>query len=80
VGGLRYVVADGVTGFLVEGHDPADHADRLLAVLGDRRMARRMGEAGVVQALRFSWDATAGEILSVYRELIDGRPRPPSAG
>ncbi len=72
VGGLRYVVADGVTGHLVEGHDPADHADRLLALLGDPRGARRMGEAGVAQALRFSWDATATEILSVYRELLDG--------
>jgi hypothetical protein len=28
-----------------------------------------MGNAGVVQAVRFSWDATASEILSVYREL-----------
>ena len=68
-GGLRYVVADGVTGYLVGGHDPADHAERLLRVLGDPLAARRMGEAGVRQALRFSWDATAAESLSVYREL-----------
>ena len=73
VGGLRYVVSDGVTGFLVDGHDPADHADRLLALLADRAGARRMGEAAVAQSLRFSWDATASEILSVYRELFDGR-------
>jgi D-inositol-3-phosphate glycosyltransferase len=73
VGGLRYVVTDGVTGFLVEGHDPADHAERLLALLGDRAAARRMGDAAVARSLRFSWDATASEILSVYRELFDGR-------
>ena len=74
VGGLRYVVDDGVTGFLVEGHDPGDHADRVLAVLGARAAARRMGEAGVAHSLRFSWDTTAGEILGVYRELLDGAP------
>ncbi|HEY7660159.1 MAG TPA: D-inositol-3-phosphate glycosyltransferase [Actinomycetota bacterium] len=74
VGGLRYVVEDGVTGHLVEGHDPADHADRLLAILGDARAARRMGEAAVARSLRFSWDATAAGMLSVYRELLDGRP------
>ncbi len=80
VGGLRYVVTDGVTGFLVEGHDPADHAERLLALLGDRVGARRMGEAAVARSLRFSWDATASEILSVYRELLDGRrPEPEPA-
>jgi D-inositol-3-phosphate glycosyltransferase len=77
VGGLRYVVADGVTGFLVEGHDPADHADRLLQVLRDPRRSRRMGVAGAAQSLRFSWDATAAEILSVYRELLDGRAPAP---
>jgi D-inositol-3-phosphate glycosyltransferase len=70
-GGLRYVVRDGVSGFLVGGWDPADYADRLLRVLSDRASARRMGEAGVGHALSFSWDTTAAEILSVYREVLD---------
>lgn len=74
VGGLRYVVDDGVTGYLVEGHDPADHAERILQVLRDRAGARRLGEAGVAHSQRFSWDATAEEILAVYRELLDGGP------
>jgi D-inositol-3-phosphate glycosyltransferase len=72
VGGLRYVVGDGTSGFLVEGHDPADHADRALAILRDRALARRMGAEGVARSFRFSWDATAGEMLGVYRELMDG--------
>jgi D-inositol-3-phosphate glycosyltransferase len=72
VGGLRYVVDDGVTGHLVEGHDPADHGERVLEVLADPLAACRMGEAGVAHSLRFSWDSTADEILAVYRELLDG--------
>lgn len=72
VGGLRYIVEDGETGYLVEGHDPGDHAGRLLAVLADPRAARRMGEAGVARSFRFSWDATATEMVSVYRELLNG--------
>ena len=68
-GGLRFTVQDGVTGFLVAGHDPGDYADRLLAVLRDDVGARRMGDAAVVHALRFSWDSTAAEILDVYREV-----------
>ena len=75
VGGLRYVVEDGVTGHLVEGHDPGDHAERILAVLGDPQGRRRMGEAAVARSLRFSWDATATGMLSVYRELLDARVR-----
>ncbi len=77
VGGLRYVVEDGVTGHLVEGHDPADHAARVLQVLGDPQTACRMGEAGVAHSLRFSWDSTADEILAVYRELLDGGAHDP---
>ncbi|MGZ5353311.1 MAG: D-inositol-3-phosphate glycosyltransferase [Actinomycetota bacterium] len=70
VGGLRYVVADGATGYLVEGHDPGDHADRVLEILRDRPRARRMGDAAVGHSLRFSWDTTAAEIRSVYGELL----------
>jgi D-inositol-3-phosphate glycosyltransferase len=73
VGGLRYVVEDGVTGHLVEGHDPADHAERVLTILGDAKARARMGDAGVVRSLRFSWDATAAGMLSVYRELLGDR-------
>src|SRR5262249_30424111 len=35
VGGLRTIVEDGRTGFLVEGHDAAEHAERVLRVLRD---------------------------------------------
>ncbi|MEX0991156.1 MAG: D-inositol-3-phosphate glycosyltransferase [Actinomycetota bacterium] len=71
-GGLRHVVVDGVSGFLVQGHDPGDYADRILSLFSDPVGARRMGEAGVVHSIRFSWDATASEILSVYREISAG--------
>jgi D-inositol-3-phosphate glycosyltransferase len=71
VGGLRYVVEDGRTGFLVEGHDPGDHADRLLQILRDPGLAVAMGAEAARQALRFTWDATTMELLSVYRELLE---------
>ncbi len=70
VGGLRYVVVDGVTGFLVPGHDAADHAEAVLRLLGDPELARRMGSAGVEHAGRFSWEATARGLRDVYAELL----------
>jgi D-inositol-3-phosphate glycosyltransferase len=70
VGGLRYVVEDGRTGFLVEGHDPADHADRLLEILRDGTLAARLGREAARQARRFTWEATTAELLDVYRELL----------
>jgi D-inositol-3-phosphate glycosyltransferase len=70
-GGLRYVVSDRETGFLVPGHEPTDYADRILELLADRELGRRMGEAAVGHARRFSWEATAGEVRQVYEELLE---------
>ena len=70
VGGLRFVVRDGQTGFLVEGHDPGDHAERLLQILREPRLAEDLGVAAAREALRFTWDATAAELAAVYRELL----------
>jgi D-inositol-3-phosphate glycosyltransferase len=70
VGGLRYVVEDGRSGFLVEGHDPADHAERLLQILRDDELATRLGKEAARQALRFTWDATTNGLLDVYSELL----------
>jgi D-inositol-3-phosphate glycosyltransferase len=68
-GGLRYTVVDGVTGFLVPGHDPVRYADRMAPILADPRLRDRMGEAAVVHAGRFTWESTAAGIGEVYREL-----------
>jgi D-inositol-3-phosphate glycosyltransferase len=69
VGGLRYVVQDGRTGFLVDGHDPADHAERLLQLLRVPALATEIGACAAHEALRFTWHATAHELLGVYDEV-----------
>jgi D-inositol-3-phosphate glycosyltransferase len=70
VGGLRYVVEDGRTGFLVEGHDAAEHAERVLRVLRDPAMQAAIGAEASRRALRFTWDVTADEIGRVYDEVL----------
>jgi D-inositol-3-phosphate glycosyltransferase len=72
-GGLRYVVIDGKTGFLIEGHDPRDYADRILRILSDPVLAARLSKGAFRHAGRFSWDATAADIRRVYRELLARR-------
>ena len=72
-GGLRYVVIDGKTGFLIEGHDPGDYADRILRILSDPVLAARLSKGALRHAGRFSWDATAADIRRVYRELLARR-------
>jgi D-inositol-3-phosphate glycosyltransferase len=68
-GGLRYAVVDGVTGYLVKGHDPLDYAAPLVRILSDPVLAGRLGEAAVAHAAKFTWEATAAQIGRAYREL-----------
>ena len=70
VGGLPFVVEDGRTGFLVDGHDPSEHAARLLQLVREPRLQAALGAEAAHRALRFTWDVTADEVARVYRELL----------
>ena len=72
VGGLVYVVDDGVTGILVDGWDPADYAEVLDRLLSDDGLRKKMSEAAVVWAKRFSWDATVRRYLELYKGVLIG--------
>jgi len=72
VGGLPYVVQHGRSGFLVEGHDPGDHAERLLQILRDPGLALAFSEEAARHALRFTWDATTDQMAAVYDEILAG--------
>jgi glycosyltransferase involved in cell wall biosynthesis len=70
VGGLRYSVLDGVTGFLVPPHDPAALAQRLAALYRQPRLAADMGLAGQRRvASMFTWDHVADGLVQVYRSI-----------
>ena len=70
-GGVPEVVVDGETGFLVEPGDVAALHDRVATLLAERRLARRMGDAGRAVVLdRFTWAACADRCLAAYREVV----------
>ncbi|CAN5321252.1 D-inositol-3-phosphate glycosyltransferase [soil metagenome] len=73
VAGLRAIVADGETGYLLEAREPAAYARRIVTILADRALAERMGRAAAVRAGAFSWDATTREIHAIYDEVASGR-------
>jgi D-inositol-3-phosphate glycosyltransferase len=70
VGGLRYVVEDGGSGFLVPGHDPLGYAEPVLEILRDPGLAARLRSTARARAQRFPWEETADRVLSTYAELL----------
>jgi glycosyltransferase involved in cell wall biosynthesis len=74
VGGLPEVVEDGITGFLVEPGNIDELRERLAQVLGDHRLAERLGRSARERFLeRFTWEACAERCLSAYSELLGSR-------
>ena len=71
LGGLPEVVEHGVTGFLVDPGNVADLRARLAQVLGDRRLAERLGRNARERFLeKFTWEACAERCLAAYTELV----------
>jgi D-inositol-3-phosphate glycosyltransferase len=71
VSGLRSVVRDDVSGYLLDGHDPAAYAERIGRLLDDPEMARHMGARGRLLAQRFSWSRTADRLELLFERIAD---------
>jgi len=70
VGGLSTAVSDGVTGVLVDGHDPDDYATAIHPLLTDAEAREAMSQKAVRHAEGFGWDVTADRTLGVYEAAI----------
>jgi D-inositol-3-phosphate glycosyltransferase len=70
VGGLVTAVRDGVSGVLIDGHDPVDWARTLARLLPDRLRRVALGRGAERHARDFSWHRTVSGLLAVYGEAI----------
>jgi starch synthase len=65
------MVQDGVTGFLIPPEDESALTDRLLTLLREPELARRMGRAGREKARsHFTWTAVADRVTQVMRGVV----------
>ena len=73
VGGLRTAVADGISGVLVDGHDPRAWSSVLARLLQEpqRRVLLSMG--ALEHASHFGWDATSRGTLDIYDRVLSVR-------
>jgi glycosyltransferase involved in cell wall biosynthesis len=75
VGGLRDLVVDGQTGYLVPPRDVGALREALERLLADPELRRRLGAAGRERArTHFSWDAVTEATLAAYEEALRGAP------
>jgi D-inositol-3-phosphate glycosyltransferase len=71
VGGLRTAVADGISGVLVDGHNPRAWSSVIARLLQEpqRRILLSMG--ALEHASHFGWAATSRGTLDIYDRVLD---------
>lgn len=73
VGGLKHVVRDGASGFLVSERDPTIVAGHLKTLLSDGSLWNTFSDVARAAAWSFTWERTAREVLELYECLIERR-------
>ncbi len=70
VGGLAFLVQDGVTGFTVPVDDPGALAERLAQLLQDPALRDRLAAQAATLAQQYAWENIAARMLALYQQLL----------
>ena len=71
IGGLRTAVADGISGVLVDGHDPKAWSSVIARLLQTPDRRAELGAGAVEHASHFGWEKTAHGIHEICHHLQD---------
>jgi D-inositol-3-phosphate glycosyltransferase len=80
VGGLPTVVKDGLTGFTLISHDPAQYAERIGRLLADEELRRCFSRRSQLVATQFTWKETVDRLVAEYTAPRQPALRPAIAG
>ncbi len=70
IGGLAFLVKDGITGFSVPVDDPDELASRLTSLLADSNLREEMGNQAVLAAQEYSWERITSKLMGLYEEIL----------
>jgi D-inositol-3-phosphate glycosyltransferase len=74
VGGLAFLIEDGVNGFSVPTREPAALADRMRTVLTDTAQQARISSAARETAAQYGWPLIADRLLNVFENVARTTP------
>jgi D-inositol-3-phosphate glycosyltransferase len=73
VGGLAFLVQDGVTGFTVPVDEPQALAERLTTLTTNADLRDQMGKQAAAFAQGYGWNHIASQIVKVYDEVLEAK-------
>jgi D-inositol-3-phosphate glycosyltransferase len=70
VGGLAFLVQDGINGFHVPSRDPEALAERIFTLLNDKDCRQHLGRHALQSAQKYDWPIIVSRMLEIYQDLM----------
>ena len=70
VGGLAFLVQDGITGFTVPVDEPSTLAARLTELVQNPGLREQMGHQAAVFAREYDWEKITERMIKLYKEVL----------
>ena len=70
VGGLAFLVRDGVTGFVVPGNDVQTLAKRLVELIKNKELRDKLGSNSSEYAQLYAWENISEKMIEVYHQIL----------
>jgi len=71
VGGIKYTVKDGETGFLVPPHNPTALAEKIETLIADKKLLKKMHDNAIKRVnSHFTWAGVANSCHKLYSKII----------
>ena len=71
VGGIKFSVADGETGYLVPPNDPAALAERIAGIYRDPKLLPLLGRQAIARVNEmFTWERVVSGIAALYEDVL----------
>jgi D-inositol-3-phosphate glycosyltransferase len=70
VGGLAYLIQDGVNGFHIPVEDPEALAQRLINLLDDPELQTRMSQQAADFAKAYAWEKITARMIDLYQDVL----------
>ncbi len=71
VGGLAFLVQDGVTGYHVPDGDDDALCEKLEALLGNTELRQTLGRNAAEYAQKYAWDKIAARIVEIFNNVME---------
>ena len=78
VGGLGYLVQNGITGYTIPDSEPETLCDKLSWLLGNPDLRNEMGRSAAEYAANYAWNKIASQVIDVYKEVTIQTPELPA--